>query len=169
MALDAGTHLFIIPDPTAASATPAVSNDVALTGTGVLGGFFVGEDMTIEEFAVTFTTAGSATALVAKLQLCRDTQLANAADIVGLPVTLTAGSTGSALMTAPSATAAVGTTIVKRYNFQLKKGDFVVINQTTGTTGGNGYFTIKCYPSGEALLGTKLQSTTVVSTLASTT
>ena len=166
MALDAGTHLFIIPDPTAASATPAVSNDMALTGTGVLGGFFVGEDMTIEEFAITFTTAGSATALVAKLQLCRDTQLANAADIAGVPIGTAAA---SALLTAPSATAAVGTTIVKRYNFQLRKGDFVVINQTTGTTGGNGYATIKCYPSGESLLGTKLQASTVVSTLASTT
>lgn len=167
MAVDAGNFYAVIPDPTATSATPALGNDITLASGAVIGGFLVPEDMDLVEASVTFTTAGTTTPLVWKLSVCRDTLLANAADISG--VIPEGGTAASALCTAPSATVAIGTTITKRYNYRLRKGDFVIITITTATTAGTGYFIVKCNPAGETKLGTKLQSTTTVSQLASTT
>jgi hypothetical protein len=166
MALDAGTHLYIVPDPTAASATPAAANLITFVGAAVKGGFLVTEDMDLEEAGAVYAVAATS-AVVFKLQVCRDTQLANAADILGVPV---GSAAASASATAPAATTAIGSTLVKRYNFRLRKGDFVLFNVTTGAAGaGQGYFYAKCYPAGEPVLGTKLQGSTVVSTFASST
>src|SRR5262249_30680635 len=103
---------------------------------------------------------------VFKLQLCRDTQIGNAVDIVGSTPT---GGTASALCTAPSATTAVGTTLIKRYNFHLNKGDFVLFNVTTAPTAAGGYFFAKCALAGEPVLTSKLQGATTVSEVLSTT
>jgi len=168
MALDAGVITYQMPAINATtSATPAVSLPVVFTGTGIIGGFYINENMVLEEFGLTASVAGTTTAIVMKLQLCRDTQIGNAADIVGIAPPGSA--TTSALLTAPSVTLAVGTTLVKRYNFQLAKGDIVLINQTVAATAAKGFTYMKGYPSGETTLPTKLQATTVISTLLSTT
>ena len=166
MAIDAGLQSYQVPSMNnVTSATPAVSLLVTFVGTGVKGGFLVNEDCDLVEAGATYAIAGTTTAMVFKLQLCRDTQIANAVDIVGLAV----GGATSALCTAPAAVTAVGTTINKRYNFRLSKGDVVLFNVTTAPTAAGGYFYANCYPRGEISLPTKLQGTTVVSTVASST
>lgn len=172
MAIDAGSFYFVIPDSTATSATPALSNDITLASAAVVGGFFVPENMTLVRGGVTFTTAGTTTALVWKASVCRDTLLANAVDIAGLPIineSTGAVTAASVSCTAPAAAIPIGTTISKPYNYQLYKGDFVVVTITTATTAGTGYFSFKCVPSGDPKLGSKLQSTTVVAEYLSTT
>ena len=173
MAIDAGIITYQMPAMNGtASATPAVGNVITFVGAAIKGGFMTTEDMDLVEAGVVYAVAATS-AVVFKLQLCRDTQIGNAVDILGLPIvnpTTGVVTAASASCTAPAATTAVGSTLSKRYNFRLAKGDVVLFNVTTGAAGaGQGYFYAKCYPRGETTLPTKLQGATVVSTLASTT
>lgn len=172
MALDAGYNTYVTPTPTTTGATPALTNLITFVGAAVKGGFLVTEDGDIVEAGAVYAVAATS-AVVFKLQVCRDTQIANAADILGVPlVNPTTGvvTAASASCTAPAATTAVGSIVVKRYNFRVKKGDFILVNVTTGAAGaGQGYFFCKVALCGESTLITKLQGATTVSELLSST
>src|SRR4030095_10177617 len=146
MAMDGGVISYQIPTPTTTGATPALSNLITFVGAAVKGGFLVAEDSDLVEVVAVYAVAATS-AVVFKLQVCRDTQIGNAADIVGLPIvnpTTGVVTAGSASCTPPAATAAVGSMLSKKYNFRLKKGDFVLINVTTGAAGaGQGYWIVK--------------------------
>jgi hypothetical protein len=152
MALDAGSEIYVVPDPTTAGTTGAVTNQVTFVGAAVKGGFLVCENCDLVEAGAIYTTAGTTTAMVFKVIRSADTSTGARADVLGV--------TGSASATAPSATQPVGLILSKKYNVRLNKGDFVEFQVTTAPTAAGGYFYAKVYPAGAPALASDESTST---------